>query len=106
MNITGLKAYQDIQSIVNPKGSTGIEAPKGIEKQDGFGGFLKEAMGEVSQLQVKADQQIEGLVANKPGVTAHEAMISMEKADVAFQLMNAVRSKIIRAYEEVLRTQV
>jgi flagellar hook-basal body complex protein FliE len=40
------------------------------------------------------------------GVQTHEAMIALEKADVAFQLMNNIRMKITRAYEEVMRTQV
>jgi flagellar hook-basal body complex protein FliE len=42
----------------------------------------------------------------KAGVTTHEAMIALEKADIAFQLMTSIKSKIIRAYEEVMRTQV
>jgi flagellar hook-basal body complex protein FliE len=33
-------------------------------------------------------------------------MVALEKADVAFQLMSAIRGKIVRAYEEVMRTQV
>ena len=37
---------------------------------------------------------------------AHEAMIALEKADIAFQLMNTIRGKIVRAYEEVMRMQV
>jgi flagellar hook-basal body complex protein FliE len=104
MNIQGLKAYQNIQSITQPKGTEKPQAA--TQDAKGFGDFLKEAVQDVSNVQNKADQQIQGLVTNQPGFTSHEAMIALEKADVAFQLMNAVRSKIVRAYEEVMRTQV
>ncbi len=71
-----------------------------------FGDMLENALKEVNTLQNEADAQIEGLTLKKDGVTPHSAMVALEKADIAFQLMSAVRSKIIRAYEEVIRTQV
>lgn len=104
MNIQGLKAYQNIQSITEPKVNEKVQGS--TEQAKGFGQFLKEAVEDVNHMQNAADKQIQGLVTNQPGFTSHEAMIALEKADVAFQLMNAVRSKIVRAYEEVMRTQV
>lgn len=75
------------------------------EEKGGFGNFLTKAVSEVNGLQQEADNKIEQMVLGK-GITPHEAMVALEKADVAFQLMNQVRSKIVRAYEEVMRTQV
>lgn len=82
--------------------------PKTAEGAKGanFGEMLVNAMGEVNDLQVQADQKIENMVTGKGNVTTHDAMIALEKADVAFEMMNQLRSKIIRAYEEVMRTQV
>lgn len=71
-----------------------------------FGDMLTDAMKEVNDLQNEANTNIEGLTLKKEGITPHTAMVALEKADVAFQLMNAIRGKIIRAYEEVIRTQV
>ena len=71
-----------------------------------FGDFLSEAVGEVNELQVSADKKVEDLVLKREEVNPHTAMIALEKADVAFQLMNAVKGKIVRAYEEIMRTQV
>ncbi len=71
-----------------------------------FGDMLSDAMKEVNDLQNEANTNIEGLTLKKEGITPHSAMVALEKADVAFQLMNAIRGKIIRAYEEVIRTQV
>jgi len=89
----------------------GVEVNKEIDKTNGQkgGGFrevLADALQEVNSLQNQADQQIEGLTLKKDGVTPHTAMLALEKADVAFQLMSAIRGKIVRAYEEVIRTQV
>ncbi len=74
--------------------------------QGGFGQALADALKEVNSLQNQADSQIEGLTLKKEGITPHTAMIALEKADIAFQLMSAIRGKIVRAYEEVIRTQV
>jgi flagellar hook-basal body complex protein FliE len=71
-----------------------------------FSQMLESALKEVNDLQNQADQQIEGLTLKKDGYTPHGAMVALEKADTAFQLMSAIRGKIIRAYEEVIRTQV
>ena len=75
-------------------------------KGDSFGNMLENALKEVNDLQNEANENIEGLTLKKDGYTPHSAMVALEKADVAFQLMNAIRGKIIRAYEEVIRTQV
>jgi len=80
--------------------------PQGAPKAQGFGDMLENALKEVNSLQNQADNQIEGLTLKQEGVTPHTAMVALEKADVAFQLMTAIRGKIIRAYEEVIRTQV
>ena len=106
MSIQGLKApfeaFKQIESII----------PKKTEKVDGEGGkspfssMLGDAIKEVDGLQKTADTQVDNLVMGKEGVTPHTAMIAMEKADMAFQLMNSIRGKIIRAYEEIIRAQV
>lgn len=106
MKISGIDAQMPQISSVQ-----GIEKTKEADvqrssTQGGFGDVLAEALDEVNNLQNQADNQIEGLTLKKEGVTPHSAMIALEKADVAFQLMSAIRGKIVRAYEEVIRTQV
>ncbi len=81
-------------------------SPQGTKGAPSFGDMLSNAIKEVDELQKTANVQIENVVTGKPGSTPHGAMLALEKADVAFQLMSTIRSKIVRAYEEVLRTQV
>ncbi len=107
MSIQGIKspfeAYKQIESITKPEPKS-VETPTKDGK--GFGEMLTSAIREVDDLQKSADGGVENLVLGKGGTTPHEAMVALEKADIAFQLMNSVRSKIIRAYEEVMRSQV
>lgn len=79
--------------------------PGNPDKGVGFQEALNEALDHISRLSGHADQEIQGLITGR-SQNPHDAMIAMEKADVAFQLMNAVRTKIVRAYEEIMRTPV
>ncbi len=104
-------SIQGIQSLiqqVQQAQTTGVQKTDGVQgsSADSFGQMLQNALQEVNDLQGQAEDQIEGLTTNRPGVTPHSTMVALEKADVAFQLMSAIRGKIIRAYEEVIRTQV
>src|SRR5262245_40775117 len=101
---TKLGTIGSIDNAFTQEGVKKIEDKK--EGKNAFGDMLVNAIKEVNGLQVKADIQIEGLATGKEGVTTHGEMLALEKADIAFQLMNTVRSKIIRVYEEVMRTQV
>ena len=70
-----------------------------------FKDTLADAVTEVQRLQNEADNTIRKLVSGEvKDIT--EAMVAIEKADVSFQTMMAVRNKIVAAYEEVMRMQV
>jgi flagellar hook-basal body complex protein FliE len=106
MSISGIDPrLPQIASIPGVKEARPTES-QGAQQSTGFGQMLQNALEEVNTLQNQADSQIEGLTLKQEGVTPHTAMVALEKADVAFQLMTAIRGKIIRAYEEVIRTQV
>ena len=96
--------YTPIRPITSP--APAVESNKPQAAGGSFSEAFADAIKEVDLLQKDADRQIEGLVLEKEGATTHGAMMALEKADVAFQLMNNIRAKIIRAYEDVLRTQV
>ncbi len=97
--------FKPVEGITQSQKGAEIRTDK-PKTQDKFSEVLGDALKEVDTLQKSADKQIEGLVLGSDNVSPHSAMIALEKADMAFQLMNSVRSKIIRAYEEIIRTQV
>lgn len=70
----------------------------------GFGDVLKNAISQVSDLQGSADQQV-GTLLQGGNADMSKVMISVEKADVAFQLMMQVRNKIVAAYQDIEKMQ-
>lgn len=107
MSISGIdKAFAPIEAIKGLNKSGQAEGIGSKEEGASFGSVLSNALKEVDTLQTSADTQIQGLLTGSSPVTTHDAMIALEKADVAFQLMSQIRTKIVRAYEEIMRTQV
>jgi flagellar hook-basal body complex protein FliE len=75
------------------------------EATGSFKDVLTETIGEVQRLRNEADATIKQVVSGEiKDVT--DAMIAVEKADIAFQTMMAVRNKMVTAYEEIMRMQV
>jgi flagellar hook-basal body complex protein FliE len=106
MSITSINPLIPQIPHIKPMQETVPAGPQGAKNGGGFGEVFENVLKEVNNLQNEADTQIEGLTLKKEGFTPHTAMVALEKADVAFQLMSAIRGKIVRAYEEVIRTQV
>ncbi len=87
----------------------GVYAPKtktpGPSPKEDFATYLREALGDVNELQQKADQSIRQLVGENKG-DLQDTLVALEKADLSFRLMMQVRNKILDAYQEILRMQL
>ena len=65
-----------------------------------FADVLKNSIDEVSRLQQDASKAVEDLATGKTeNVTG--VMTAMEKSDLAFKTLLAIRSKLMEAYEEI-----
>jgi flagellar hook-basal body complex protein FliE len=70
-----------------------------------FADALKESIDEVSKLQNDASQAVQDLVTGKTeDVTG--VMTAMEKSDIAFKTLLAIRGKLMEAYDEVKNISV
>jgi flagellar hook-basal body complex protein FliE len=69
-----------------------------------FGDVLKGAINQVSNLQGSAETQM-GTLLQGGNADMSKVMVSMEKADVSFQLMMQVRNKIVTAYQDIEKMQ-
>lgn len=69
-----------------------------------FGDLLKDAVGQVEQLEDQAHASVDGLMTGS-GVDVHQAMIATQKASAAFELALAVRNKAVQAYQSVIGMQ-
>ena len=103
MSIEGITSItaEPLGSVGGIAGSAATSKPKAD-----FGQIFGKALKEVDSLQKDANQKIEEVMLGGENANPHSALIALERADVAFQLMSSVRMKIIRAYEEVMRTPV
>ncbi len=77
--------------------------PGGKEPASGFDEMMQDAIGKISQVQSDADKAVQEMAS---GGDPTGAILSMEKADMNFQLMIEVRNKLISAYQTVMNMQV
>jgi len=69
--------------------------------KDTLNGFLKD----VDQMQKKADLSIQRLAAGEI-TDVHQVMSASEEANVAFNMMMEIRSKVMDAYQEIMRIRL
>jgi flagellar hook-basal body complex protein FliE len=67
-----------------------------------FLSVLRGAVDQVSQLQSEAGMKVSTMLSGN-GQDVHSAMIAVQKADLAFELMVEMRNKIVSAYQEISR---
>ena len=70
-----------------------------------FSDALSKAVGEINAKQLAAGNAVNGLLSGQD-VSLHQAMISMQEANVSFQLMVEVRNKLLESYQELMKMQV
>ena len=99
-----MSTIKSVELINNIKPLSSPKAEEGTAKSD-FNSYLKNAIGDVNDLQQKADQAIQQLVGEGKG-DLQDTMIALEKADVSFRLMMQIRNKVLDAYQEIMRMQV
>lgn len=73
--------------------------------QTSFADIFQSAVSDVDSLQNTADQQVTNLLHGTGNADVGGTMVSVEKADVAFQLMMQVRNKVVSAYQELEKMQ-
>jgi len=70
-----------------------------------FANMLGDMVNEVAQKQADAGSAVTGLLSGQ-NVSLHQAMISMEEANVSFQMMVEVRNRLLDSYQELMRMQI
>ncbi|MFZ5568759.1 MAG: flagellar hook-basal body complex protein FliE [Thermodesulfobacteriota bacterium] len=78
-------------------------AGKSRSQGEGFAQRLKDAVQEVNQEQISADQAVHQVVEGRLGI--HEGMLRVQEADLSFRFFLQVRAKVIDAYREIMRLQ-
>jgi flagellar hook-basal body complex protein FliE len=97
----GLIGAAGVGSPVRPTQGPGAHDPS----KPAFRDVLMKNLEEVNRLQQDAQTAIEDLAAGRR-TDVEGVMIATQKADTAFKALQAVRNKVIQAYEEIQQMRV
>ncbi len=89
---------------LSPMPSATIREGAGKTGSPGFAQRLESALKEVNTKQNVADESIEKVVQGELGI--HEGMLAVQEADIALRAMVQVRSKVMQAYNEIMKMPV
>ncbi|MCB2186456.1 MAG: flagellar hook-basal body complex protein FliE [Deltaproteobacteria bacterium] len=87
-----------LASTVSPR----VAAKEESQYQGSFVNTLKKAFYDVDAKQKNADTAMQDLAVGRKR-TLHETMIAVEQADISFKMLMSVRSKVVNAYQEIMR---
>lgn len=75
------------------------------ESASPFSDYVKRSLTEVNGQMLNADQAINDLATGK-NQDIHNTMISMQKAEISFELVLQIRNKLMAAYDEIRRMSI
>ena len=85
--------------------TTPIGGLGGSKKLD-FAEALKSSLDQVNAMQGAAQQQGQKFALGDDSVGLSDVMISMQKANIAFQMTVQVRNKLVSAYHDIMNMQI
>jgi flagellar hook-basal body complex protein FliE len=71
-----------------------------------FQSAMTQALGSVSNQQNQAGALQRELQLDNPSVSLEQTMVAMQKAQIGFQGVLAVRNRLVSAYSEIMNMQV
>jgi len=91
-----------INNLASGAGIGGSAAPKSAAPTGGtnFSDMLSKSIDEVSRLQQDASQAVDNITTGK-SEDVDGVMTAVEKSDLAFKTLLAIRAKLMDAYEEI-----
>jgi len=99
IELNGIRPLQEINT--SPERPVQEATPSG----ESFADMLTNAVGGVDQTMKESEQAIQSFIAGETD-NVHDVMISMQKAQLSFQMMVEVRNKAIETYNEISRMQI
>ncbi len=81
-------------------------AAEGVASKDDFATVLKSSLNEVNRVQNDAVQASKNFTVGDPNTSLQDVMVSMQKANIAFQQTVQVRNKLVQAYHDIMNMQV
>ncbi len=79
--------------------------PRSGKGPAGFASVFREALDRVEGLRRSADESTVKLLTGE-SEELHQAVLAVQRAELAFELFLEVRNKVVQAYQEIMRMQV
>lgn len=97
----------ELQQLNSVNSDTPLQSPSSVSSSGGanFANMLGDFVNDVAAKQAAAGGAVTGLLSGQ-NVSLHQAMISMEEANVSFQMMVEVRNRLLDSYQELMRMQI
>lgn len=103
--ITSMTSSTGLQSAGLSRTGLSVKAPAAVSGP-AFGQALEQALKAVSQTQAEASKAQMSVQLEKDGASIEQAMVSMQRANVAFTAAVTVRNKMVSAYTDIMNMQV
>ena len=100
--INGVNNFANVGRLGDAAGKTGSAGESGGAS---FSDTLRKSIDEVSKLQEDASRAVEDAMTGKTD-NVSGVMTAVEKSDLAFKTLLAIRSKLMEAYEEIKAIQI
>ena len=84
----------------------GLSQSPGVDDAPSFSNVLKQAVGQVNDLQQTAGSLREGYLLGDPNIDITRVMVASEKSSIATQAMIQVRNKMVESYKEIMNMPV
>jgi flagellar hook-basal body complex protein FliE len=101
MDPIAFKALSSPVSMVQPVAPL---SPAAVNESS-FQSIFQNAIDQVKAPRQVAEQQIQAFL-NGEQTDIHQVALSMQKADLTFELALELRNKVMQAYQEIMRMQV
>jgi flagellar hook-basal body complex protein FliE len=93
----------DLQSILPEIKTSQTQATDASSRP--FADYIKASLTDVNRQMLTADERIQDLASGKQQ-DIHKTMISMQKAEISFELVMQIRNKLMTAYDEIRRMSI
>lgn len=105
--------WEGVQPAVALTANAGVAAPEGFLQvaqpsgsgASGFAAMVEKGIGEVNQQLLTSQADLQRLAVGDVQ-NLHQVMIRLEESRLSFQLMLQVRSRLLEAYQDVMKMQV
>jgi len=99
-----LAQIRALSAQVSPSAAPNAAAAQGAPSA--FATLLRNGLEQVNQAELRASSASDAFQRGVPGVELPQVMLEMQKASVSLQALNAVRNRLVNAYQEIMNMPI